>query len=402
MPQISAAVMCLTLTTLSWAKEGFVLVSSAQAMATDSGSSLEMATQAADTLSVDTTTALIDDSLTLITSEGDAPIEVPYFESVEIAVDGRVDETIWANVPAHDNMRVIDPDTLEGATYTTHTRFLYTSKGLYVGATMEQPANTLVARLSSRDKFLNRDTYGITLDTSGEGLFGYWFTVALGGSYLDGKVIPERTFSEQWDGPWLGNSAVTDNGWSVEMFLPWSMMAMPQQGEDRNMGLWIDRKVAHMDERYGWPALPQAGARFMSALQPMHLPGLEPKQQYAVFPYVSTTVDAIDEDTEFRVGADIFWRPSSNTQLTATLNPDFGTVESDEVVVNLTAFEVFFPEKRLFFLEGNEVFVTSPRSDTKRFQTTSEGTGARKTPPTFSPEPTTLLNTRRIGGPPKH
>ena len=124
------------------------------------------------------TPAVAEGTLTLNSSEVHAAIEVPYFDSVEIAVDGRVDESIWAMVPAHDNMRVVEPDTLEEATYTTHTRFLYTSKGLYVGATMEQPADTLVSRLSSRDKFLNRDTYGITLDTSGEGIFGYWFAVA--------------------------------------------------------------------------------------------------------------------------------------------------------------------------------------------------------------------------------
>jgi hypothetical protein len=83
--------------------------------------------------------------------------------------------------------------------------------------------------------------------------------------------------------------------------------------------------------------------------------------------------------TDYRVGADVYWRPSSNLQLSATLNPDFGTVESDDVVVNLGAFETFFEEKRTFFLEGQDVFSTSPR----------DGGGG------FGP--TTLLNTRRIG-----
>ncbi|MCZ6887154.1 MAG: DUF5916 domain-containing protein [Gammaproteobacteria bacterium] len=350
---------------------------------------------------VPTPMAPITKPLNLTPGEAGAPIVVPFYDTVDIEIDGHVDESIWANAPAYDNMLVMDPDTLDEPSYVTETRFLYTSKGLYVAAIMHQPADTLVARLSSRDKQLNRDSFGITLDTSGEGLYGYWFTVALGGSFLDGKVVPERTFNEQWDGPWLGNSALREDGWSVEMFLPWSMMAMPQRGADRNMGLWVDRKVAHMDERYGWPALPFAGARFMSALQPMRLSGLEPKQQYAVFPYVSATHDEIRGEQEFKAGADVSWRPSSNLQLTATLNPDFGAVESDDVVVNLTAFEVFFPEKRLFFLEGNEVFITSPRSDTRRFQTSPDGTGARKTPSTFIPEPTTLFNTRRIGGPPR-
>ncbi len=331
---------------------------------------------------------------------GDA-INVTYANDADIKLDGHVDEAIWATLPVYDNMRVIDPDSMATPEYTTKTRLFFTNRGLYVAAEMEQPAETLVARLSSRDQFINRDAYGITLDTSGKGLYGYWFKVNLGGSLMDGRVLPERTFTEQWDGPWRGESQRTADGWSVEMFLPWSMMALPEGTTNREVGIWIERKVAHKDELYGWPALPFTEPRFMSALQPAALPDLKAQPQLAIFPFVSATHDAIANDDEYRVGADIAWRPSPNTQLTATLNPDFGAVESDDVVVNLTAFETFFPEKRLFFLEGTEVFVTTPRSDQKRFRSSRVGGGARSTPSTFTPEPTTLLNTRRIGGPPR-
>jgi hypothetical protein len=332
----------------------------------------------------------------------DEQVIVPFFDEVDIVIDGRVDEAVWARVPAYDGMKVIEPDTLTEATYSTHTRFIYTSEGLYVSAVMEQPRDSLVSRLSSRDKFISRDAYGITLDTSGEGLYGYWFVVNLGGSLMDGKVLPERTISEQWDGPWLGESSVHDQGWSAEFFLPWTMMAIPDAQSAKEMGVWLDRKVAHMDERYGWPALPFTAARFMSALHPLSLEHLETRQQLEVFPYISATHDEAGDEQEVRVGADVSWRPSTNLQVTATINPDFGAVESDDVVVNLTAFETFFPEKRLFFLEGNEVFVTTPRQDVNRFASSRRGAGARATPSTFTPEPTTLLNTRRIGGPPKH
>jgi hypothetical protein len=326
-------------------------------------------------------------------------IKITFLSDAKITLDGEIDEPAWDQATIHDEMRVIDPDSLAEPTYATRTRLFFSSKGLYVAAEMEQPQNTLVARLSSRDQFINRDAYGITIDASGEGLYGYWFKVNLGGSLMDGRVVPERVFSEQWDGPWRGESRQTDTGWSVEMFLPWSMMALPKGEGDRQIGVWIDRKVAHMDEQYGWPALPFTEPKFMSALQPLSLPNLKTKPQLAIFPYISATHDAIVEDEEYRIGADIAWRPNPNTQLTATLNPDFGAVESDDVVVNLTAFEVFFPEKRLFFLEGTEVFITTPRSDPRRFRSTRQGGGARATPPTFTPEPTTLLNTRRIGGP---
>ena len=111
---------------------------------------------------------------------------------------------------------------------------------------------------------------------------------------------------------------------------------------------WLSRLwtyLKYLDERWSWPALPFTSKRFMSALPSMRLPQVESKQQVAFFPYVSAAQDEIYGEDEYRVGADFSWRPSSDLQVTASINPDFGAVESDDVVVNLTAFETFFAEK---------------------------------------------------------
>ena len=335
--------------------------------------------------------------------------EVAYQDVVDIRLDGRLDESVWQAVDPYDAMVVIEPDTLGATKYRTETHFVYTNAGLYIGVWNEQPPATFIARLSSRDESVNRDSWGIALDTSGEGLYGYWFTVNLGGTVEDGQVAPEREFTREWDGPWQSATAELADGWSLEMFLPWSMMSMPRGDAQRRMGVWTNRKVAHLDERWSAPGLPNTMSRFMSALQPVALPRVAPRQQISAFPYVSATVnneshktpDSV-EDT-YRAGADVFWRPTSNLQLTATAYPDFGAVESDDVVVNLTATETFFPEKRLFFVEGNELFVTSPRSSTSTQRSastisSSEGSGGRRTASSFTRGPSTVLNTRRIGG----
>ena len=135
----------------------------------------------------------------------------------------------------------------------------------------------------------------------------------------------------------------------------------------------------------------------MSALQPMSLTDVSPKRQLDVYPYVSSDYDFAEDEADTNVGVDVFWRPSTNLQMSATLNPDFGAVESDDVVINLTATETYFPEKRLFFLEGNEIFETTPRSRPFRGGRT---TGSRRTTQMFQPEPTQIVNTRRIGGAP--
>ena len=158
----------------------------------------------------------------------DVDINIPEFakDQFNMRMDGRLDEAVWQQVPGYDNMLVMDPDTLADPRYKTDARFFYTEEGLYVGVYMQQPPETLIARLSSRDLFINRDAVGITLDTSGEGLYGYWFSVNLGGSVMDGKVAAERQFSREWDGPWTSGTAELADGWSAEMFLPWSMMTM--------------------------------------------------------------------------------------------------------------------------------------------------------------------------------
>ncbi len=319
-------------------------------------------------------------------------------EDADIRIDGRVDEPIWSEIPAFDRMKIINPDTLEKSRYSTKIRIFSDNKGLYVSADMEQPKDTLVERLTTRDESVNSDTFYVMIDTSGEGLYGYNFGLSLGGSKQDGKIAPERVMSFEWDGPWIGETAVTDEGWSAEMFLPWSAMSMPGAEDDRRIGLLTGRKVAHLDELWGWPYLPFSKPRFISGFSPATLKGVNPRQQWEVYPYVSATSDEISNEADGRGGVDVAWRPSSNLQLTATVNPDFGSVESDDVVVNLTAYETFFPEKRLFFLEGNEVFVTTPRSVTEMMSSGPRGSGGRQSPSPYRMEPTTLLNTRRIGG----
>ncbi len=343
------------------------------------------------------------ESAGVATAEGGAErmtlIDVPHFDDndLTIRIDGHLDEDVWSGLQVHDGMRVISPDTLAATNHPTQVAYFHTERGLYVGAKLEQPKETLVARLSGRDRFINRDSFGVTLDTSGEGLYGYWFTVNLGGAVMDGKVAPERRYSNEWDGPWQHGTAELADGWSLEMFLPWSMMAMPQIDGPRRIGFFTNRKVTYLGERWAAPPLPFTSARFMSALGQLQLGDVRPRRQLDFYPYLSATQDEIKGEDHYRAGLDLFWRPTSNFQIAATANPDFGAVESDDVVVNLTAFETFFPEKRLFFLEGNEVFTTTPRS---RVRSGSSGSFGRRTRSTYSPTPTTLLNTRRIGGPP--
>ncbi len=305
-------------------------------------------------------------------------------DDVELDLDGQLTDAVWAQIPAMEGMWVVEPETLEPARYNNRIRIFYNDRGIYVGIDMEQPTDTLIRRITGRDnRNESRDRITFTLDTSGEGNFGYWVSMALGDNQLDGTILPERQYNSQWDGAWYGATAETDRGWSAEFFLPWGQLAMPAREGIRYIGFYSERVVAHLNENWGWPAIARSDPVFLSQYPRLQLEGVNPRQQWSLFPSFASTYDDIDASWEHRSGVDVFWRPSSNFQLTATLNPDFGAAEADDVVVNLTANETFFPEKRLFFQEGQEIFNTTPRA----------GNNANKR---FN-----IINTRRIGGRPR-
>ena len=326
--------------------------------------------------------------LSELTAQDGIAVQLPQITRIEqsdaeITIDGFIDEDVWKDLPVIDGMKVIDPDTLADTPYETHVRFFYTERGIYLSAMNFQPQETLMARMTSRDVKLERDGFVVAIDASGEGLYGFYLRINLGNSLTDATILPERTFNFQWDGPWLARTQALENGWSAEYYIPWSMMPLPQVDDDRKIGIYLERQVGHLQgEAWANPPLPGTVNQFLSAFEKYELKDIEPRRQLTYYPFASGIYDGVRDESTYKVGTEIFWRPTSNSLLSASLNPDFGNVESDDVVVNLTAFEVFFPERRVFFLEGQDVFNTSPRTSSRG------GPGG----------PISLLNTRRIGG----
>ena len=289
-----------------------------------------------------------------------APVQIERIgEEADIRIDGRVSEPEWSNATRIDDFRLINReiDNMRSSDLDTTVRVFYNDKGLYVSFDMEQPESTFVKIHSAPDGgSLNRDFVTVALDTSGEGKYGFYFTLFLGGSKRDGVLQPENSWQRQWDGAWTGRTSHRSDGWSAEFFIPWSIVNMPLVDRERTMGLFVSRKLAGVGEYYAWPAIHESESKFLSILNPIVLRDVMPRQQLSFIPFVSTKVDVTRSDFEQNVGADLFWRPSPNFQLTGTALPDFGTVEADDVIINLSVFETFFPDKRLFFTEGLEVF----------------------------------------------
>ena len=280
-------------------------------------------------------------------------------DTAGIQIDGALDEPAWALASTVSELAVVVPDSPAQPLHPTLVRVLYTEDGLYIGVWAEQPRQQQVARLSPHDVWLEGDFIQIGIDPTGTGRYGYIFGIFLGGSAADATLLPERRFNWQWDGPWRRATKSLPDGWSAEAFLPWSMFAMPRSpGKERRIGLYVARWVAALGQRWSWPALPQAHPRFLSAFHPMIVEDIEPRAQITAYPYLAPAYDLVAKEADMRAGLDAFWRPTAQTHVAATILPDFGQVDADELAMNLTAFETFFPEKRSFFLEGQDIFQT--------------------------------------------
>lgn len=274
-----------------------------------------------------------------------------------ITLDGRIDAEEWADARHITDFRGVQPLTREPAALATEAWVKSTPEGLAIAFRNAQPAG--VPRLSprgGRDNVPPADRVNVYVDFDGDGRSGYNFMVTMAGDIGDTTIANENQFNDDWDGDWRWATSEDVEGWSAEILIPWHVAPMAQARDGRRtVGLSLDRVVGHSNARYGWPVVTWNEPRFLSAFERVEIPAYE-QSLLAITPYVSGLQDQVGGRFHSDAGADLFWKPNGRFQLSATLNPDFGQVESDELVVNFGAVETFFNDKRPFFTENQAYF----------------------------------------------
>ena len=152
--------------------------------------------------------------------------------------------------------------------------------------------------------------------------------------------------------------AVTSEGEQVtfEWLIPWTTATMQAHtGDLRTVAVYFDRVIAATGQRFAYPGAGMSQPRFVSDFARIEIPQYR-QQLLAVTPYAVASHDLVDAQSATKFGADLFWKPSASHQFAATLNPDFGQIESDDLVVNFSAIETFFTDKRPFFIDNQSVF----------------------------------------------
>ena len=301
----------------------------------------------------------------------------------DVTIDGRLTEPEWDRAQVFTDFRVTQPYTLGAPRFPTEARLLGTPQGIVVGFRCTHPPS-MPRQLAQtpRDADNNGDRVNVYIDFNADAQVAYNVTIALAGSLQDATLTNENQYSTDWDSDVEYAIQQSDEEWFVELLLPWTTAPMKDAAASkRTIGIAFDRVLGATQERSALQGVSFSRPRYVSEFPKVEIDQYQSSLLH-VFPYASVANDLIDDEVDMKFGADIQWKPSGTFQLTAALNPDFGQVEADELVVNFDAIEVLFSDKRPFFAENQALFdIRVPETDSQRLTARDR-----------------LLYTRRIGG----
>lgn len=291
--------------------------------------------------------------------------------TAEIIINGILNPTEWESAQENNVNYQVDPQTFNIENDNFTYRIITTEMGIYLGLTAHIK-ETLRIRTQENDKTFSNDHFQIMLDMNNNSSESYVFSVNHQGNYFDGKYDVNNELNTDWNNQWQYEVKLNNDNWVAEVFIPWSSMAF-RIGNQNEFGFYISRFDEFTNATYASSPTNERMNNFFQQFSKLSTSVVN-KSSFDLFPYISTNRDILENKNNVSLGADLFWQPTKNQRLSATINPDFGQVESDELIVNFSAIESFFSEKRPFFSDNQSLF---------------EVTG---------PESLTVLHTPRIGG----
>jgi hypothetical protein len=286
-----------------------------------------------------------------------------------LVIDGRLSEEAWSHADVADHFTQRDPDEGQPATERTEIRIVYDADALYVGARMhDREPDRITRRLSSRD-FLETDAdrVMIFLDPRHDRRTGAEFWISASGVQRDAVISNDTNEDTSWDAVWTSAVAFDNQGWLAELRIPYSQLRF-SEGQAQTWGFNVARFIQRKNETSWLELVPKNENGLASRMMLLTgLDGIHTTRRLELAPYVAARQEFVQPDTTGdpfndgarmfgSVGLDVKAGVTGGLTLDVTINPDFGQAEVDPAVVNLSAFETFFDEKRRFFIEGADIF----------------------------------------------
>ncbi len=284
-----------------------------------------------------------------------------------IDVDGRADEPVWATADVATDFVQFQPAEGEPATERTEARVVYGEDALYVFMHAYEPDPALVVgQLTRRDQESYSDLLGVAIDSYFDRRTAFHFAVNPVGVKHDIYRFDDTAEDSGWDAVWDVATARTSDGWSAEFRIPYSQLRF-RAADEQAWGINFQRQIARKQEENVWAPTTRSDGAVVSRFGELRgLRGLSAPNRMEVLPYTLASLQRApgdpadpfhsDNDAFGTAGVDLKYGVTSELTLDVTINPDFGQVEADPAQVNLSAFEVFLPERRPFFVEGSSIF----------------------------------------------
>jgi hypothetical protein len=312
-------------------------------------------------------------------AQPEAPTVKGVRAGTSIVLDGRLDDEAWRAAPPATGFRQRDPEEGAPATEATEVRVAYDDEALYLGLRMhDREPQRIIRRLSRRDEGFDADRVAVYLDPHHDHLTGVQLQVSAAGVQADAVIYNDTWDDSSWDAVWESAVSVDEGGWSVEMRVPFSQLRFPAS-EHHTWGINVQREIRRKNETDWLELVPKKESGLASRMAHLvGLDGIRPRRSLELLPYAVGRGEMVSPDSSRdpfndgsrafgAAGLDLKYGLSSSLTLNATLNPDFGQVEVDPAVVNLTEFETFFDEKRPFFVEGSQLFGNFGRNGANNF-----------------------------------
>lgn len=281
--------------------------------------------------------------------------------ATEIVIDGKDNDAVWSTAQAIREFRQFSPVENADPTVETEAKIAFDDRNFYVFVRAFDPhPDSIKSLLARRDNRICCDQIKLIIDSYHDRRTGFEFAVSPGGVKRDYAVYDDGgNEDDAWDAVWEVGTQVDSLGWTAEFRIPLSQLRYPHRATNTfGFGIWrdIDRRAG---ERVSWPVYSTAKRAFISQLgEVVGLDGLAAPTRLELIPYALTKNEPIGyaHTQSATAGGDIKYGLTSNITVDATINPDFGQVEADPSVVNLSAYETFFQERRPFFVEGTGIF----------------------------------------------
>ena len=283
--------------------------------------------------------------------------------TVPVVIDGRDDDEVWRVAPPITRFREFQPKEDGDPRFATEAKVAYDDRYFYVFIRAFDPhPDSILKLLARRDVRAATDQLKIMVDSYHDRRSGFEFAVNPAGVKRDYAMYNDGQEDDAWDAVWDVGTQVDSLGWTAEFAIPLSQLRyVPRATNTFGFAVWRD--IQRYSERVSWPVYRNSQAGVTSQLgELVGLEGLPSPRRPEVAPYVVTknvsvpTGGAFDRSQKVTGGADLKYGITPNLTLDATVNPDFGQVEADPAVLNLSVFETFFQERRPFFVQGAGIF----------------------------------------------